>query len=133
VAGVRCHGRDTTPQEHVQVLCNLIDFGVNLQEAGDAARFHHGGSSPPTVALRDARVLRAAGPPVGTGRHAAGGTRAGGSVLSPRTKTLRRPAANHRQPAQSQQAQRRWLGNEGEEKGVGIGIIIEEHADSPIL
>ncbi len=36
------------PQGHVQVLCNIIDFGMNLQEAGDAARFYHAGSSSPT-------------------------------------------------------------------------------------
>jgi gamma-glutamyltranspeptidase/glutathione hydrolase len=33
------------PQGHVQIICNLIDFGMNVQEAGDAARWHHDGSS----------------------------------------------------------------------------------------
>ncbi|MFT4826411.1 MAG: gamma-glutamyltranspeptidase/glutathione hydrolase [Halioglobus sp.] len=34
-------GADMQPQGHVQVLCNIIDFGMNVQEAGDAARFRH--------------------------------------------------------------------------------------------
>jgi gamma-glutamyltranspeptidase/glutathione hydrolase len=36
------------PQGHVQVLVNIIDFGMNVQEAGDAARWQHEGSSEPT-------------------------------------------------------------------------------------
>lgn len=38
-------GGDMQPQGHVQVLSNIIDFGMNVQDAGDAARwYHHGGS-----------------------------------------------------------------------------------------
>jgi gamma-glutamyltranspeptidase/glutathione hydrolase len=35
------------PQGHLQVLLNIIDFGMNVQEAGDAPRFRHVGSSQP--------------------------------------------------------------------------------------
>jgi len=36
------------PQGHAQIVINLIDFDMNLQEAGDAPRIQHGGSSQPT-------------------------------------------------------------------------------------
>ncbi len=41
-------GGDMQPHGHVQVLCNLIDFGMNVQESGDAARFFHEGNSQPS-------------------------------------------------------------------------------------
>ena len=38
------------PQGHVQIVMNLVDFGMNLQEAGDAPRIQHEGSTEPTGA-----------------------------------------------------------------------------------
>src|SRR5213595_742837 len=41
-------GGGMQPQGHVQVLTNQIDFGMTVQEAGDAARWQHEGDSEPT-------------------------------------------------------------------------------------
>lgn len=40
-------GGDTQPQAHTLIVSNLIDFGMNLQEAGDAPRILHDGSTSP--------------------------------------------------------------------------------------
>jgi gamma-glutamyltranspeptidase/glutathione hydrolase len=46
------------PQGHAQIIVNMVDFGMNLQEAGDAARVNHTGSSQPTgTVMTDGGVL----------------------------------------------------------------------------
>jgi gamma-glutamyltranspeptidase / glutathione hydrolase len=49
-------GGGMQPQGHVQVLVNLVDFGMNLQEAGDAARLMHEGGRQSTDALPGSRA-----------------------------------------------------------------------------
>ena len=46
-------GGSMQPQAHAQIIVNLVDFGMNLQEAGDAARMRHSGSSQPTDEVMD--------------------------------------------------------------------------------
>ncbi|MBA3988045.1 MAG: gamma-glutamyltransferase [Idiomarina sp.] len=51
-------GGGTQPQMHAQILINMLDFGMNLQEAGDAPRILHSGSSQPTgEQMRDGGIL----------------------------------------------------------------------------
>ncbi len=46
-------GGGMQPQAHAQVIVNLVDFGMNLQAAGDAPRIRHDGSSEPTGEVMD--------------------------------------------------------------------------------
>lgn len=41
-------GGDFQPQGHAQIIMNMIDYSMNLQEAGDAPRWDHTGTSTPT-------------------------------------------------------------------------------------
>ena len=41
-------GGDFQPMGHVQIVMNIVDFGMTLQEAGDAPRIDHTGTSTPT-------------------------------------------------------------------------------------
>ena len=51
-------GGDMQPQGHAQVVVNLVDLGMNLQEAGDAPRFYHTEDSEPTgTVMTDGGVL----------------------------------------------------------------------------
>lgn len=51
-------GGATQPQGHAQIMMNIVDFGMNLQEAGDAPRILHSGSSQPTgERMRDGGTL----------------------------------------------------------------------------
>ena len=52
-------GGDMQAQGHAQVIFNMIDFGMDVQEAGDAARFRHSGR-PSRPASRPTRGARCA-------------------------------------------------------------------------
>jgi gamma-glutamyltranspeptidase/glutathione hydrolase len=82
-------GGDNQAQAHVQVLANVIDFGFNVQGAGDAARMRHGGNG---LALEsgigaDVRAaLTALGHTIVDGRGAMGGYQA--ILIDPKSGVL---------------------------------------------
>jgi gamma-glutamyltranspeptidase/glutathione hydrolase len=41
-------GGDMQPQGQAQIILNMVDYGLDVQGAGDAPRWHHEGSSEPT-------------------------------------------------------------------------------------
>jgi len=41
-------GGDMQPQGQAQIIINMVDYGLDLQAAGDSPRWHHEGSSEPT-------------------------------------------------------------------------------------
>ena len=52
-------GGDFQPMGHTQIVMNLIDFGMNLQEAGDAPRWDHtGGATPMGKATTSTGMIR---------------------------------------------------------------------------
>ena len=51
-------GGDMQPQGHAQIVVNLVEFGMNLQETGDAPRVYHTDDSEPTgITMTDGGVL----------------------------------------------------------------------------
>jgi gamma-glutamyltranspeptidase/glutathione hydrolase len=66
-------GGDMQPQGQAQIISNMVDFGLGVQEAGDAPRWHHEGGMEPTGEQLDVRgVLRLeTGVPAATKRQLA--------------------------------------------------------------
>jgi gamma-glutamyltranspeptidase/glutathione hydrolase len=82
-------GGDNQAQAHAQIVANLIDFGMGIQQAGEAARMRHQGG---TLALEsgigaDVRAtLEARGHTIVDGRGAMGGFQ--GILIDPKTGVL---------------------------------------------
>jgi gamma-glutamyltranspeptidase/glutathione hydrolase len=74
-------GGDNQAQAHAQVVVNVVDFGMNVQEAGDAARVRHADAGLAVESAVEESVraeLRRRGTPVTEGRGEMGGYQAAG-------------------------------------------------------
>jgi gamma-glutamyltranspeptidase/glutathione hydrolase len=82
-------GGDMQAQGHAQVLANLIDFGMNVQEAGEAPRFRHSSNG---LALESAFTAEARGGLTSRGHKVIGGSGAWGGfqgiLIDPKTHVL---------------------------------------------
>ena len=82
-------GGDMQPQGHVQVLVNLIDFGMDVQQAGESPRFRHANGSVLLESAFDVSIRSALGR---KGHHIAGAVDAWGGyqgiVIDPRSGVL---------------------------------------------
>jgi gamma-glutamyltranspeptidase/glutathione hydrolase len=82
-------GGDMQPQGHVQVLLNLVDFGMNIQEAGEAPRFRHsmaGVALESAIAPETRFALTQRGHRLISGVDVFGGFQ--GILIDPRTRVL---------------------------------------------
>ncbi len=81
-------GGDNQAQAHAQVVMNLVDFGMNIQDAGEAARMRHGGelALESGIGAEVRKALEARGHTVRDGRGAMGGFQ--GILIDPRSGVL---------------------------------------------
>ena len=82
-------GGDNQAQAHAQVVMNLVDFGMHIQDAGEAARVRHGGGELAVesgIGADVRRALEARGHVLRDGRGAMGGFQ--GILIDPRTGVL---------------------------------------------
>ncbi|MCA1584810.1 MAG: gamma-glutamyltransferase [Acidobacteria bacterium] len=82
-------GGDNQGQAHAQVVMNLVDFGMNIQDAGEAARMRHMGANlgvESGIGADVRKALEARGHTIVDGRGAMGGFQ--GILIDPRTGVL---------------------------------------------
>ena len=82
-------GGDNQAQAHAQVVANFVDFGMHVQEAGDAARMRHMGTRlalESGIGAEVRKALEARGHTVAEGRGQMGGYQA--IFIDPKTGVL---------------------------------------------